>query len=215
MVSNNALNKHEHYNTINPSSSDKIILIKEVIKNKELNKEFNLLLKSSSSIFSKNKIDLGTLNFIKYGNFEHEKSNPTVLDLGCGYGVIAISIKKLYPLYDVFALDINNRAVKLSRINAKENNVDIIVKQSDLFQKFKNESFDIIITNPPYIIGKEYIIELIKESKNHLNQNGYLELVVKYGKGGKSIEKFMIETFGNVQTIAKKSGYRIFKSIKE
>lgn len=213
MVSTNAVKKHEHYNTVNPLSKEELINITCNIKNKNVDKEYTAKIKSSASIFSKNKIDLGTFNLIKFGNFDHAKQDAKVLDLGCGYGIIGISIKKFYPFYDVYMSDINNRAIKLSRENAKENGVDVIVKQSDLFQKFKDDKFDIIITNPPYVIGKEYIIKLIKESKEHLSKNGYIELVIKYGKGGKTLENLMLDTFGNVEAIAKKSGYRVLKSI--
>jgi len=213
MAGNTKVEIHEHYNVEHPRSKAQSIDISAEINHKTLNKTVFLELKSSSSIFSKNKVDLGTMHLLTYGDFTFDK-DAKVLDLGCGYGVIGIALKKLYPKYDVVLSDLNRRAVELSKKNAKSNNADVKVIQSDLFFKLKDK-FDIIVSNPPYIAGKDFIKSLIEESYKHLNNNGYIELVVMYNKGGKSIEKLMLDIFGNVDTIAKKSGYRIIKSIKQ
>jgi len=211
MARNNGVEIHEHYNVKNPKSSPENIQISAEITNKDLGKTIFLDLKSSSSIFSKKKIDLGTYNLLTYGNFDNGKK---VLDLGCGYGVIGITLKKLYPEYDVVLCDLNKRAIELSKKNARTNNTKVKVIQSDLFSKVKDK-FDIIITNPPYVAGKEFLLKMLQESYEHLNDNGYIEIVVMYNKGGKSLEKAMNEIYGNVETLAKKSGYRILKSIKQ
>lgn len=206
--------EHEHYNAENPKSKNKDIIITAEITNKKAKKTALLTLKSSSSIFSKEKVDLGTFNLLTYGDFDFPKKEAKILDLGCGYGVIGIALKKFYPDYDVFLSDINNRAIELSKENAKVNCADVTVLQSDLFEKFENGNFEIIVSNPPYIAGKEFLHHLLLKAKENLNPNGFIEIVMMHNKGGKSAMIKMKEIFGNVDVVAKKSGYIILKSYK-
>ena len=107
--------------------------------------------------------------------------------------------------------DVNERALKLTRMNAKQFDVKIRVKKSDLFETL--DSFDCILTNPPYVAGRKVIFELIEQAKDHLNPRGTLQLVARHQKGGKMLEKKMLETFGNVEILGKKAGFRVYQSV--
>ncbi len=108
--------------------------------------------------------------------------------------------------------DINERAIKLSRMNIKLNNIEnVIVKKSNLYGNIEGE-FDAIIINPPQTAGKKVCFEIIEKAKEHLKKNGLLQLVARHNKGGKELEKKMKEVFGNVEEIGKKSGYRVYIS---
>lgn len=163
---------------------------------------------SSGGIFSKNKLDKGTEVLINYCIM---KDKWNMLDFGCGYGVVGIAIKKLYPKTDVMMTDINKRAVKLARMNIKLHNLEIEVKQGDLYNKI-DKYFDAILVNPPQTAGKEVCFKIIKGAKKHLKKNGLLQLVARPRKGGKQLSDFMEKTFGNLEVIAKKSGYSVYVS---
>ncbi len=92
---------------------------------------------------------------------------PKILDLCTGSGVIGISIAKNVPNSQIYAIDISEKALDVAKINTKRMKVEKQIKliKSDLFEKLKNEKFDIIVSNPPYI-RKDDITYLSEEVKN-------------------------------------------------
>jgi len=194
----------EHYYSADQKSSQKINKIKQKIRNIEF--EFY----TSSGVFSKDKIDKGTLilaeNMIINKNFK-------VLDIGCGIGILGIVASKLFDA-NVLMTDINKRAVMLAKKNVELNNVKAEVCQGNLYEKIKDNDFDVIISNPPQTAGKEICFRLIEEARNHLKYGGNLQLVARHNKGGKTLSKKIEEVFGNVKVIAKKAGYWVYLSEK-
>jgi release factor glutamine methyltransferase len=83
---------------------------------------------------------------------------PRILDIGCGSGCIAISLKKKLPTSIVYALDISEEALDISEKNALANQVNIEVIKADILNTTDNNSlaqFDVIVSNPPYIKKSE------------------------------------------------------------
>ena len=174
-------------------------------------KNLDFELYSASGVFSKEKLDKGTEILIKNSIIKQEWE---VLDLGCGIGVIGISVKLLYPKTKVLLSDINERAIMLSKKNIenlKLENIDAI--KSDIFSDIKKE-FDAILVNPPQTAGKEVCFKIIEESLNHLKEKGLLQLVARHKKGGLSLKEKMLSVFGNVRETAKESGFRVYVSEK-
>jgi len=89
-----------------------------------------------------------------------------ILDLGTGSGCIAIALKKEIHS-NVKALDISKEALEIAKYNAKNNNAKIDFIQKDM-TKYKDELYDIIISNPPYISYKEKIMDIVKNNEPHL-----------------------------------------------
>jgi len=175
-------------------------------------KERTFELYSGSGIFSKDKVDNGTKLLLDTLDLSE---NTTVLDLGCGIGVIGIYVKMKYPSSNVFMSDVNKRAVSLAKKNIKLHKLtDIYVKESDSFSKI-DQNFDVILLNPPQTAGKDVCFNMIEESYKHLNKKGSFLLVARHQKGGKHLSSKMEDIFSNVSDIAKGSGFRVYKSIKE
>lgn len=195
----------EHYYTEKPTSK----LVTEQITVR-IN-ETEIKLTTASGIFSRKKIDLGTKILID--NIEIKK-NTKVLDLGCGYGVIGISIAKIIPDTKVVLTDVNERATQLAKENAKQNNVTVDVRTGDSYETVAGETFDYILLNPPQTAGRKLCFQLIEKAPAHLNANGIFYLVARHQKGGAMLEAKMKEFFGNVETVARESGYRVYKSVK-
>jgi len=194
----------EHYYSTQQKSPLKIKKINQKIRKQEF--EFY----TASGVFSKEKIDKGTL--ILAENMIIEKNNK-VLDLGCGVGILGIVAVKLFNA-DVVMSDVNKRAVMLAKMNIKINNIKAEIYQGSLYEKIKNNDFDVVLSNPPQTAGKEICFKLIEQSNEHLKNNGNLQLVARHNKGGKTLSKKMEEVFGNVRVIAKKSGYWVYVSKK-
>jgi len=141
-------------------------------------------------------------------------AGSSVLDLGCGIGAVGIFVKTWLPNLEVVQSDVTEKAVLLTKKNARKSRVETIVVQSDCYDNLKGEVFDAILVNPPRAAGKAVIEKMIREAPSHLNKNGSLQLVALTNKGGKSYEKMMKEAFGNVETIARGSGFKVYKSTK-
>ncbi|MFT4298002.1 MAG: class I SAM-dependent methyltransferase [Candidatus Woesearchaeota archaeon] len=196
----------EHYYTKKPASKLKIKEIEAVIKNNKF------IFHTGSSIFSKTKADKGTILLIENSIIENKKEF-TVLDMGCGYGIVGICLKKLNPEISVTCSDINQRAVMLAKKNAELNNVKINTIQSNLFENI-DKKFNAILINLPQNAGKKVCHDMIEQSFTHLSDNGTLQVVSRHQKGGKEYEKKMKEIFNNSEHIAKGSGYRVYLSKK-
>lgn len=174
-----------------------------------LGKQFSFF--TSSATFSKRGLDKGTKTLIEHAQIKPESK---VLDLGCGWGPIGIILLLEHKTIDMTMSDVNKRALFIARKNATKHNVSPYIKYSHTFEKIKDTDFDTILTNPPYAAGRQLCYKFIEESYAHLKINGNLQLVARHQKGGAMLEKKMKEIFGNVQTLAKKGGFRLYMSTK-
>jgi 16S rRNA (guanine1207-N2)-methyltransferase len=174
-----------------------------------LDNEFEIT--NSSGVFSSKKLDRGTELLIKSAIL---KDGEAVLDLGCGCGVVGVTIAKAYPNSQITMCDFNKRAIKMARINVKDQNLqNAKVKHSDKYSKIEG-TFDTIILNPPQSAGKQVCFDMITGAKEFLNVGGLLQIVARHNKGGKVLSEKMNDVFGNVKDIAKKGGFRVYISSK-
>lgn len=94
----------------------------------------------------------------------------SVLDIGTGSGIIGITIKKERPLFEVTATDISSRALSVAQENAATLQAEVRFLAGDLTQPVKGETFDVILSNPPYISNDEisYMDESVLHYEPHL-----------------------------------------------
>ncbi len=192
----------EHYYTKTPKSELKLFKLKTRLRNKEIE------LYAASGLFSIKQVDKGSELLI---NKCLIKNNWKVLDLGCGYGIIGLSLLLTNPSLKLTFSDINERAIEITKKNLQLHRLKAEIIQSSGFEKIKDK-FDTILLNPPQTAGKQLCFKLIEDSREHLNKKGYLQIVARHNKGGKELSKKMLEIFNNVKDIAKSSGYRIYIS---
>ena len=155
-------------------------------------------------------IDYGSQTLLKSLDFAEGK---TLLDLGCGYGPLGIALAKVQKL-DVTMVDINNRALDLTRQNAENNEVSANIFQSDIYENVF-DSFDYIISNPPIRAGKKVVHTIIEGSINHLKENGSLTIVIQKKQGAPSAKDKMANVFGNAIVLKRDKGYYVLRSVKE
>ena len=176
--------------------------------------DMKLKFRSCDSIFSKNEVDEGTLTLLNT-IFDKVELSGNGLDLGCGYGVIGISIiKKLGLNCDM--IDVNGTAVDLALHNLMLNGIrsGANVFKSDGFEQVKN-TYDFIVTNPPIKTGKALLFSLMDGCFEHLNKGGTLTLVIRKNHGEESLKKKLTELFGNCEILKRNKGFYILHCVKE
>ena len=190
----------EHYFTNNEDLESKI---KEINYN-ILDKKFTFY--TDLGVFSKDKVDYGTDLLLKTYLNNHNESFK-VLDVGCGYGVIGLVIESITNS-KVDMIDINKRSVHLSKMNIKKFGSNNNVFYSDAYSEV-NDTYDIVITNPPIRVGNDKLLEILMSSPHIRIEKGELWYVIRKDQGGITIMK-KLESIYNIEIKEKKKGYIIF-----
>ena len=165
---------------------------------------------SDCGVFSNTQIDYGSFTFLKT-LLELENVN-SILDVGCGYGVLGITLKYFGKCQNVTMVDINPKAVSLCQENINYYSLDnISCFISDGFNEV-NSSYDQIVINPPIRAGKAVIYKMFEDSVKHLNENGSLYIVIKKNLGANSAITKLSELFKKVEVLKKDKGYFIIKA---
>ena len=120
-----------------------------------------------------------------------------ILDIGTGSGCIAISLAKNLPNAKVTALDISNHALDVAKENAKFNNVDIEFIKVDIFEYQSDKKYDIVVSNPPYVLESEKV--LMKQ--NVLGFEPNLALFVEDNKSLKYYEHILNLSYDSINPI--------------
>lgn len=166
---------------------------------------YNLKFYSDLGVFSKDKIDEGSKllleTYIKYG-----AKDKKILDVGCGIGFLGISLNKIMGA-SVDMIDINNRALHLTKMNLKENKAEGNVFVSNIYENVK-EVYDVIITNPPIRAGKKVYLTIINEAFNHLTKDGELWFVMRTNHGVKTVVK-NLKNLADVKVLEKNCGFYV------
>ena len=172
-----------------------------------------LILKSDTGVFCKDHIDFGTnvlLNSIPV--FEN---NSRILDVGCGYGLIGLSIAKSNGTYSVDMIDVNKKAIGLSLENKKNNLItNALIFESDVYENVNEAEYDYIITNPPIRAGKSVVHDIVLNGYSHLKSCGKIYVVIQKKQGAPSLISRMEEVYSEVNIINKEKGYYIIEGIK-
>lgn len=199
-------NQFSHYFTQSNHSEEDFFKFNFAYKDRQF------VFTSCNDVFSKKEIDEGSLILI---NTLLEKSNldGTILDMACGYGAIGIILGKFLNK-PIDMCDINSTAIKLCKINAKENLSEIgNIFESDMWQNV-DEKYDHIVSNPPIKVGKKVLINFLEGLDAHLNIGGDVSIVIKKNLGADSTKKYLKEIFGNVEILERCRGYYILQAKK-
>ncbi|BBH23988.1 methyltransferase [Paenibacillus baekrokdamisoli] len=196
----------EHYYTRSPEVKRDRQQIETTLRGYELR------FMTDAGVFSKTGVDYGSRVLIEAIDLDR---GAQVLDVGCGYGPIGITAAKLASEGHVTMIDINERAIELALENSKRNGVtNVSVLQSDLFERVRDQSFDVIITNPPIRAGKEIVHRIFEEGEKLLRPGGFMWVVIQKKQGAPSALTKLESLFEEVEEVTKDKGYRIFRACK-
>ena len=150
-------------------------------------------------------------DYLESNNIE----TPKILDLGCGSGVIGLTLKKFFPNADITLTDISNDALDIAKTNAKNLNLNVRFIQSDWFASIPLEKYDIIVSNPPYIKTNEEIEEIVKNNEPHLALYAGIDGLDSYRKILKDINKYLNKTFLLAFEIGYEQGKDLYKLVND
>lgn len=169
--------------------------------------------KTDAGVFSKGEVDFGSRLLVE--SFIMPEVAGDVLDVGCGYGPIGLTLAKSFPKRTIQMVDVNERALALSAENAERNKLtNVKIYASHALSGIDSVDFAAILTNPPIRAGKETVFAFYKNSFAKLRSGGELWVVIQKKQGAPSSKKYLEELFGNVETVDKKRGYFIFRALK-
>ena len=168
---------------------------------------------TDNGVFSKSKVDEGSYIFLKVLLPLHLTGR--ILDLGCGYGPIGLTIAINSQEARVDLADINSRALALASRSGERLNLNsrVTFLHSDIFEKIEGP-YDSIVVNPPIRAGKIVTYRMYSESKQYLIDGGSLYVVIRRKQGAESALKYIETVFENVSVLHKEKGYWIIKATK-
>jgi 16S rRNA (guanine1207-N2)-methyltransferase len=191
----------DHYFSSQPQCDDRFGIIKTQLRNRT----FQFL--TSSSVFSKKRIDLGTRVLIEAMALPFTGS---VLDIGCGYGVVGIAAAASNPKLQITMTDVNMRAVRLAKKNIATNRVrNAQVLYGYLYEPVEVMRFECILSNPPVSAGMDVVKAIIEGAPKVLVPGGSFQMVIRSKIGAKSLPEAFCLAFGNCEILSRESGFRV------
>jgi|SaaInl3SG_22_DNA_1037383.scaffolds.fasta_scaffold08365_2 16S rRNA (guanine1207-N2)-methyltransferase len=162
---------------------------------------------TDQGVFSKDHVDPGSDVLLHAIEETHVSS---ILDIGCGYGVLGCVLKTRHPNALLTMFDINPRAVELAKKNAGHLN-DVLVLES---REVPGQDYDLAVINPPIRAGKSMIFSLYQQAFHALKSKGVLYVVISKRHGAPSTVTFLKTMFDDVSRVNKAKGYDVYKAIK-
>jgi 16S rRNA G1207 methylase RsmC len=166
-----------------------------------------LSLITASGVFAADDLDRGTAVLLRASPIP--EGRPRILDLGCGYGPIALAIAAHCPGALIDAVDINERALALCQENAEALGVADRVRVLRPEQVQPDVRYDEIWSNPPIRIGKQGLHELLLTWLARLAPDGVARLVVGKNLGSDTLQRWLIEQGYACERVASSKGFRV------
>ena len=192
---------HDHYYSRDPQSAHRYAEADYVYRG------VSLRFATDAGVFSRGEVDAGTHALL---NALPQDMAGRVLDLGCGWGAVGVSVGKRYPACGVVMSDVNRRALELAEKNAKANGVSAQTVESDGCAGIEGP-FDWIVTNPPIRAGKQVIYKMFADCASLLTPAGALYLVIRKRQGAESALNYLKTVYAAVETVEKSGGFWVIR----
>ncbi|HSU35152.1 MAG TPA: methyltransferase [Propionibacteriaceae bacterium] len=162
---------------------------------------------TASGVFAGDGLDRGTAVLLRESPMP--AGRPRILDLGCGYGPIALAVALHCPGAQVDAVDVNQRALDLCQDNAAALGVAERVRVLRPEQADPETRYDEIWSNPPIRIGKEALHALLLDWLSRLRPTGVARLVVSKNLGADTLQRWLTEQGYATDRVATSKGFRV------
>lgn len=170
--------------------------------------DLRLELVTDRGVFAGDAVDVGTRLLLLEAPMPDAARGGQVLDLGCGYGPIAVALGRRLPHATVVAIDVNERARALCAENAARAGLTNVTVHAPRDVP-TGMTFDAIYSNPPIRIGKAALHELLEQWLARLNPGGRAVLVVHKHLGSDSLQRWLAERGRPVERLGSRLGYRL------
>jgi 16S rRNA G1207 methylase RsmC len=167
-------------------------------------------LTAAGGVFSAGRLDPGTAVLLRKAPLPPADAKGPLLDLGCGYGPIACVLATAAPRATVYAVDVNARALELTRRNAEAVGATAL-RAVPPDEVPPDTRFDQIWSNPPIRIGKAELHDLLARWLPRLAPDGTAWLVVARHLGGDSVHRWLDEHGWSTERHASQKGYRVLR----
>jgi len=178
--------------------------------------DMHLTLATDSGVFSPGRLDPGTRLLLEAA--PPPPADGDLLDLGCGYGPLALVLAKRSPQARVWAVDVNQRAIDLCAGNAAAMGLANVrcVPVAGLNSAGPDTtglpaSYQLIWSNPPIRIGKQALHCLLTGWLSRLAPGAAAYLVVQRNLGSDSLQRWLGENGWNASRFAARAGYRVLQ----
>ncbi|GIH71945.1 class I SAM-dependent methyltransferase [Sphaerimonospora thailandensis] len=171
--------------------------------------DLHLRLETDSGVFSPDRVDPGTRVLLETVPPPPEEGD--LLDLGCGYGPIALTMASRAPRATVWAVDVNRRSVDLCERNARSAGLDK-VRSMHVDEVPDDVRFRVIWSNPAIRIGKQALREMLTRWLDRLTPDGAAFLVVQKHLGSDSLQRWLTDQGWPVVRLASRSAYRVLRA---
>ena len=171
--------------------------------------DLSLTLRTDRGVFSGGRIDPGTKVLLDDAGPAIPPGSD-VLDLGCGYGPIALTLATRLPGARVWAVDVNGRALDLTRTNAEAAELtNVVVARPDEVPPAVR--FAAVWSNPPVRVGKAALHDLLARWLGRLTDHGCGRLVVHKNLGADSLQRWLAGEGWAVERVRSRLGYRVLE----
>ena len=194
---------NDHYYTREPQSASRPSACEFTFRG------HHLVFETDAGVFSRGEVDAGTRLLLEA---LPETMAGEILDLGCGWGVIGITVKTAWPETWVTMGDVNLRALELSRKNAARNRAEVTCEESDGMAAFLDRRFDAVITNPPIRAGKQVIYSMFADAAKCLKPGGALYLVIRKQQGAESCARYLETIFETAERLDRSGGFWVLRA---
>ncbi|MFT3798661.1 class I SAM-dependent methyltransferase [Microbacterium sp.] len=195
----------DHYFSASPSSAENLRRISVSLAGRAGE------VTTAGGVFSPDHVDAGTA--VLLANTPPPPPGGNLLDLGCGWGPIALSLALQSPRATIWAVDVNERALDLVRRNAAEWGLDNV--RAVLPDEVPDDVvFRGIRSNPPIRVGKHELHGLLERWIPRLDERGDAWLVVQRNLGSDSLQRWLAATFESGYTVTRAATGRGFRVLK-
>ncbi|HEV7196341.1 MAG TPA: methyltransferase [Pedococcus sp.] len=200
------MSSHDHYFTAEPASPAQQRVMTVRLAGREVS------VRTAGGVFSPDAVDKGTAVLLR--EVPAPPPSGTLLDLGCGWGPIALTLALTSPGATVYAVDVNERSLDLTRTNASSLGLaNVVATQPDGIPD--DVRFDAIWSNPPIRVGKAVLHAMLQHWLPRLAPGGVAYLVVQRNLGSDSLQRWLGEQLDtdafSVTRFATDKGFRLIE----
>ncbi|MFT4299436.1 MAG: methyltransferase [Aeromicrobium sp.] len=191
----------DHYFSATPDVEDRRREVTVRIAGREL------AVTTAAGVFSGDGLDHATAVLLEH---MHDAEPQRVLDLGCGWGPVALALGLRWPGTEVWAVDVNERALALTAANARRHGLTV---RTALPEDVPDDlRFDAIWSNPPIRIGKQALHALLLHWLDRLSDDGTLTMIVGKNLGADSLQRWLTDQGRPTERLASAKGFRILRT---